>query len=289
MKRIATLTTALAITGSFLLAPAASADPSVSVTSNGVPVQPGGVGQYNQDINIDIDGCLTPQGDPAYIGYFLDWVSPAGDPEQFEAQTGAGGGMHLTATIGLREVDQQMSLNWYCSTTPVTSATDPAILWLSPEFTQTIAAGDLNGGAAAPKVTGKASPTSGVRPGAKTVTAKAATATGAVSMTIDPDALPLVDKMGINGASAARIKAQVDAKVKPSDLERLIAWLLGRKPAEPTSAQYVTAAFQVTDGKAPSAKVMKPYVDRLDKGQLRVAVVEDIALSVKSASYWNKR
>ena len=30
------------------------------VTSNGVPIQDGGVGQYNQDINIDIDGMGMP-------------------------------------------------------------------------------------------------------------------------------------------------------------------------------------------------------------------------------------
>lgn len=309
MKRISVLATALTVAGSALLMPTvASANPVISVTSDGSPIDPGTVGGYEQPVHIDINGCTTDAGDPGYIGYFLTWAN--GDPgEQFEALTGTGGTMSVDTTIPLQPVEKVMDLNWYCSDAPVSDGPEAApysVLYLSPTYTYTLAA---DPGAGANRLSASATSSlrtrSAKKSAAKNTVAKklaakkssvAAKVSGAVTVpgsalqvTTDPNALPTIDKMGITGPNAAALKAKVDKRANDNlAVARLIA-ALSRKPAPtPTSAQYVTAAFQVLAGKAPAASAMSPYVSQLDEGGFRVNTVEDIALTKHNAAFYNK-
>ncbi len=311
MKRIAALATAAAVAGGTLLVPvAASADPVITITSEGAPLDPGTVGGYEQPIHIDIVGCTVDDEGlvPGYIGYFLAWGNE--EPgEQFEALTGPGGALVLEATVPLEDTEKVLDLNWYCSDAPVGEDGDYSILYLSPTYTYTIAADPA---AAAPvllrstttstapvgrRIAGRSALQTipGVSPLAPSAGSARASVTGdvsptgsAVEVTTDPNALPSIDRMGITGAKAAALKAKVDKRANDNlAVARLLA-ALTRKPAPtPTDAQYVTAAFQVLAGKAPAAPTMAPYVDQLADGGFRVNVVEDIALTKQTAAHYN--
>lgn len=97
---------------------------------------------------------------------------------------------------------------FYCSTAPVTSldpsnpSANPDILWVSGMYERTLMEAD----------------------------ARAASSGGSGPMvTIDPDALPRVDRMGIHGEEAAALKADVDAAVDDvAALDRLYGAFFGR-------------------------------------------------------------
>ncbi|QXC62125.1 hypothetical protein KSP35_04765 [Aquihabitans sp. G128] len=319
MKRISVLATALALGGAAVLAPGtASADPIISVTSNGSPVVDGGVGVYNQAISIDIEGCVTDAGDPAYIGYFLTWLD-GGQGEQFESITGAGGSLHLDAQIGLNDTDKQLELNWYCAEGPLDGESEPAVLYLSPTFAYTVAAAPTEARALRSTSSLRTATASAALKPTRSAVAKARKAAprrkvgvarrtsaaanvkalrnlgattepvGAVSMTVDPNALPQIDRMGIHGAEAAALKVKADAReVLNVKAKNLLAALQHKPQAPATNSDTVTAAFQTLTGRSPSAAAARPFIDRLDAGDLKVSVVEDIALTVHTAGYYNR-
>ena len=97
-------------------------------------------------------------------------------------------------------------------------------------------------------------------------------------MSVDPNALPSIDRIGIFGPQAAALKARVDA-------------VYAKLPAAPgisPSRRYVDAIVRVIGGHW-NEKNTQPYVTRLANGGLRVEVIEDMALQVHPAAYWNAR
>ncbi|MEZ5178760.1 MAG: hypothetical protein R2746_10905 [Acidimicrobiales bacterium] len=287
MKRFTALATSLVAAGSILLPTAASASPWVTATSNGNPVD-GTTGQPGTPILIEGTGCDNTGG-TAVMGLF---VSPNGDPWnapveeeliQIEKPVDETGAFTWEVTIAPENDNGVFTNRWYCATEPVAALRDAAVTWVSPPASITIegAGSSLDPGAEAPKrVVAK-----------RMAVAKAAAPAPAPSVRIvmDPDALPAVDKIDILGPQAADLKAKVDKRAKiDNGIDRLFAWLLGRDAPQVTSADYVDAAFGVVGGRKPSAQVVKTYADRLDAGELKVQVVEDIALTQKPASFWNK-
>lgn len=283
MKRITALATSVVVAGSVLLPTAASASPWVTATSSGVPVE-GGTGQPGLPIDIEGTGCDNTGG-TAVMGNFVamsdPWtLEPGGPAGQNEFAVDAEGGFTWDVVISADDPIGTVVNRWYCATAPVTSLQDAAVTWVSPTATITIETTGTGEGAAPTKRTA----------GKRTVATKAASGTTVVKLTMDPDALPAIDKVDILGPQAARLKAKVDDRAKLNNgVDRVFAWLLGRGTPRVTSADYVDAAFDVVGGKKPSAKVLKGYADRLDAGELKVQVVEDIALSQKPASHWNKK
>ena len=127
---------------------------------------------------------------------------------------------------------------------------------------------------------------SGSKSGSKSA-APTVTTTTTAHGTVDPDALPAVDKLNIVGSRAASLKARTD----------LVEWFtaprrLGRNTAPRTTAEdvhYVRSAFIALSGRTPSAKVAAGYAAQLSSGQTRVKVVEDIALSINpNPRFWNR-
>jgi len=298
MNRLATIATSLTVAGTVLLGTAAGADPAVHLTSSGLPVTSGGGADYGQVVDLSVTGCLTPGGDPGYVGQFVNWTAdPGGTPIHFETITDEAGSLSVQSTTPLLDTTQNMDLTWYCSTTPVTTTSDPNIIWLSPTFDYTIAAAPEGARAGAANKSVTMSKTSSKAKASKTPTTKTPTATvspapkgGAVTMTVDPNALPKVDKMGIVGAKAAALKSKVDRQITVNHrLDALVQYLTGRKPAPISNAEYVDTAYKVITGKDASSKVEKPSIARLDAGDLRVQVIEDIALTQHDAAWWNKR
>ena len=57
--------------------------------------------------------------------------------------------------------------------------------------------------------------------------------------------------------------------------------------ASTASISYVTAAFQALSTRTPTAAQVNRLASELDFGTIRYAVVEDTALSLKAASFWN--
>jgi hypothetical protein len=284
MKRTTVLATSLVLAGSILLPTAAAADPWVSATSNGVDVD-GTTGSPGLPIRIEGTGCDNAGG-TAVMGLF---VSPAGDPWarpigeeliQIEHPVDAQGAFTWDLVIEDENDTGTFTNRWYCATEPVTAMRDAAVTWVSPPASMTIEdGGPIAGGAGA-----------AVRMVAAKATAPAAAPT--VRITMDPESLPAVDEVGIQGPVAARLKDRVDDRAELNGaLSRLVNWLFGRKPvaAKPTSEEYVAAAFQTVAGRAPSSRAMALYVERLEAGELKVQVVEDIALTQASASWWNRR
>ncbi|MCU1496154.1 MAG: hypothetical protein JWM47_107 [Acidimicrobiales bacterium] len=284
MNRFAALATTLTIAGSALLAPAASADPSLLVSSGGQTIGQGSTAQVGQIIDYKATNCKSDAGVAGYIGQFVDFPDrPEIGTEQFEAQTSPDGSFDLQFEIPEMPQPQHLDVHWYCSSVPVTSMQGAGFLWMSPTVEITIQA------AAAPEVA-----TLNLR-SATSRTATKATASSnekPVTVTMDPNALPLIDKLGIVGAKAAPLKAKVDAKVELQFQQKNANLAKQRKPLvskDDSNATYVKAAFLVVGGKAnPTAAMMAPYIARLDGGALRVQIVEDIALTKSPAKTWNK-
>lgn len=279
MKRFTALATTLVVAGSVLLPTAASADPWVTATSDGIDVD-GTTGPTGMSLQIQGSGCSNTGG-TAVMGLF---VSPDGDPWlrpieeeliQIELPVDTEGAFAWDVVIAHENGLGTFTNRWYCATEPVTAMRDGAVTWVSPPASLTIEQGTPVAGKSANR------------------TAKAAASTPAtVSITMDPDGLPAVDKVDIKGKVAARIKNEVDQQVRRDNRsDRKSKGGSHHKPNAATraSAEYVAAAFETITGRTPSAKVMKPFAARLDDGGLKVQVVEDIALTENSAAWWNRR
>lgn len=220
------IATAAAIAGTTLLAPGiASADPVFSGEVDGQSIINNDQTMVGNEVMLSGQDCMNPSpGDPAYFGEFVSMsedplVSPgtASIPFEEEVMTGSFEQAMMTDenSVGTYYV------RWYCSTASQpavgTVGTNPDLLWVSDLYTFEImmAPGDARSGA----------------------DAKAGAAS---SITIDPDGLPAVDRMGIHGDRAADLKAVVDYKAKNiATAQRLYSAFLGR-PADSAGLTYWT-------------------------------------------------
>lgn len=282
MKKPGLKLATLALAGALAIPSIAGAQASFTVKLDGAPVVSGQTGERGQSVDIGAAGCIDPNTQlPGYIGEF---VSLDGDPAlgydtfQFgETLTDSAGNFDINVVIPMDGDLGTFYARWYCASTPVTDIFAEEMLWVEPLMTMEIQS--AAGGTPAGRSTNG---TKGYTPSAASLT-----------ITVDPNSLPAVDRMGIPGAQAAKLKGKVDVAagnlVKVNDF---INWLLRRpvQTARPsTNAEYVTAAFATLTKKVPTAKVMKPYVQRLDAGQIRVQVVEDIALTAHDAAWWTRK
>lgn len=290
MKR-ARIGAAALVIGSILAAPAvAMADPWVSATTNGTSLGEGGhTGTLGEIVTIAGSGCTNPEpGQPAYMGQFVGLSDPLTDPGawKIEFETDASGGFEWETPM-VADATTYYG-RWYCSTTPIDSL-DQADLWVSPvawmtfsEATTPVAARQgMAVGAKASKVQLASVRTVAAEPGGSSF-----------ELVVDPDALPVVDRMGIVGPKAAQLKDTVDRTAAASNkVAKFFAFLSGRKVKDTSvsNADYVKTSFVLLTGKNPSAKAMEPFVARLDAGGLKVQVVEDIALTAHNAAWWNGR
>lgn len=283
----------LTLTGAAALAPisTAGADPTVTASSGGVSItESGGISQ-GQAVDIVGTGCYV-EGVPTYSGEF---VSGAGDPlsneafQPYETQNELDGSFAWSFNVPEDNGVGTAYARWYCSSEPATTLAGPK-LWVGPLVTMTMSAGE------APNRTTALRTTSAART-SKASASKTATTSGVtMTMTTDPDALPAVDLLGITGDKAAKLKAKVDAQyAKDSKGLVLLKKLLGRN-AEigkfldgELQKQYVNTSASVLGAKKLPGKATKAYADRLAAGEIRVAIVEDIALTVKPASWYNAR
>jgi hypothetical protein len=284
------------LVGAILAAPAAAmADPWISASTSGTTYSEGGnSGVLGDTITIVGTGCTNPvSGQPAYMGEFVSLSDPMTDPQamKFEFETDASGGFEWE--IPMVADSTTYYARWYCSTTPLESL-DQADLWISPLAWMTFE--EPTSPAAAVQATSamtiKSAKSAGNVQLASVRTAAAPSPAPKVEIASDPDALPAIDQMGIVGSKAAQLKGTVDWTANASNaLNRFFALLSGKKVKNTgvSNTDYVKTAFTVLTGKTPSAKVMAPYVARLDAGGLKVQVVEDIALTARNAAWWNAR
>ena len=54
------------------------------------------------------------------------------------------------------------------------------------------------------------------------------------------------------------------------------------------AANYVATAFLATTGRVGSPRAMAPFVEQVEDGAYKVQVIEDIALTARPASWWNR-
>lgn len=293
MKKVRFAAASLAVAGTSLLAPTmAGADPWVVGSSQGAPVLDGATGALGQTLVINGAGCDNASG-TAVMGQFAALnADPAtvepGTALQIELPVDASGSFEWTTTIPLDNPVGQLQSRWYCATAPVSGLDDPSLMWVAPVFELTIEEGPAG---AAPNA-------SLASTGGQRSTSAATASSAGPTFTVDPDALPLVDRIGIPGATAAKLKAKVDAQMA-ADAKARAALAKALKKVDPkraaelrrpaTNEDYVRTAYQVLLGKAAPKKALAQHRGRLDQGVIRVQVVEDIALSAHSAAWWNRK
>ncbi len=271
----------LALVGGLLSPLVAGADPIVSVTSGGSPVTEISTGELGQPIAISIVGCIDPLTElPGYVGLFTGREDPVVVTgwQVAEAPANESGGIEADLSIPLDNGTGSFFSRFYCSSAPVTDVDSPEMLWVAPLMTM-----DIQSAQARRVRVSK----DGI------VNSGATTGSSDLQVTVDPNSLPAVDRMGIPGAQAAKLKVRVDsASSALVKVNLFIDWLFRRNPPATrasTNTEYVTAAFATLTGKVPAARVMAPYVARLDAGQVRVQIVEEIALTAHSASWWIRK
>ncbi|MFN8018615.1 MAG: hypothetical protein U0P45_10875 [Acidimicrobiales bacterium] len=300
MNRFTAITTAAIAAGTLLFAPAAHADPTFSITANGTTVGDGIVLGTGTTITHPATGCLDGQGNPGYVGEFLTWLdAPDAPTSQSELPTEADGSFRLEITM--EDLQQPMHLNvaFYCSSAPITSPSDAAILYLTPTYDVTVDPTQSGSHMARSTAVATSPAPKAQRHGffatmGRQAPARAAAGSSTIdvgTMTVDPDALPPVDRLGITREPAAALKAKVDARYRIQQrVDGLVRKVLGR-PAATAAEQdraYVDAAFDVVGGRPPAKATVDAFAARLDAGALRVSVVEDIALTKAPASHWNR-
>lgn len=271
---------ALLIAGSSILAPAvAHADPVISAPS-------GTTFQIGNDVNIVGSSCVAPGGAQTYGGVF---ARIGDDPTYYhgmERATVDGTFQWSGSSDDMPAGD--LEFTFYCSTAPLTTLdlSNPDLLWVSAPYHRTFVAPAARTTSAL-KAAKSTKATKATKSTKAKRSKKAAKATKAAAkpnvatpvLAVDPGALPLVDRIGINGRHAADLKAQIDAHAAEGST--------GASSSRMTNQHYVTAAFQVIAKKQPAASVMQPFVDQLDAGETRVQVFENIALTKHDAAWWN--
>lgn len=310
MNRSRTAVAALAFGCASIIAPAAaSANPWVDVVASGTltPLD-GTAGSVGQEIIVTGTDCVSPEpGAPTYMGEFaaVD-VDPLTNPSVhiFETATDELGAFQWDVTIPVGTTSGRYITRWYCSTAPVTSLDDPSMLWVSPALWM-----DISDAPAAPaarmQTVQKASSAAKATPLATRATSgklakqqRAATPDPAASVALvaDPDALPAIDRVGITGPKAAALKAKVDtAYNRDARGLEFLKKLAGRNTKAVATIdrlldqQYVATAERVLGVKRLAPAKARALGERLDAGEIRVNVVEDLALMVRDAAWYNAR
>lgn len=242
MHRSRTLA-AIALAGTTLLAPTV-AGASYWVTAS--VDHHGGTGHIGQSVSIDSGGCLVGPGQGGWVGQF---VSAVGDPLtspnqlQFIDQADSNGDWSLELVIPEEAEPGTHRSRWFCAAEPVTSIDDEAMLLVSPEWTFTIQDPEP-------------------RAGRKTAGA------GRVTVSVDPDALPAVDRMGIHGEVAAKLKDRVDARRESlATAHRLMSAFLNRQPERAGLAHWSGQVEKVGPA-ATAEQIAKAAEFRLGRGAL---------------------
>ncbi|WP_421119700.1 hypothetical protein ACE2AJ_20485 [Aquihabitans daechungensis] len=337
-SRILASTTLAVALGLTALAPtAASGDPIIS----GPTEQTQEVGS---EAYISGSGCVAPGNAQTYGGVYFripsipewsDWHKGVEVP----ATDGEFG--WLGGTAGFQATDIQFT--FFCSTAEMPEETldplDSDFLWVSAPYTRTFVEAAPNRAAATTslQITGSPSGTASV----SRMTTASATSDEQLFQ-VDPESLPVVDRIGITAAPAAALKAKVDdnadviAKTEnffrafygrtatdaelslnvrrfrmgKSDMtvanslavrsdflfsgNRITATKEALATATSASFQaahadenYVIAVFSTLAGRTPTASEADEFTAQLAGGSPKVQVVENIALTVDSASYWN--
>jgi hypothetical protein len=308
MKRALAGVTMASVLAIGAMAPAAGADPWVEFRSEGQPLVDGGTATLGQPLEITGGSCDPSSGqavmgqftsavdDPAFVGEEMQW--------KIELPVDELGSFDWSLAIPEENSVGTFYARWYCATAPVESLFDPEIVWVAPLATMTIEPAAPGAPLGAVRrtdfqvraTTGADLVRSGLAavPGLRTAVAAATPEdTGTVGFELDPDALPLIDRVGIRGPEAAALKERVDADVRALEASRAaLAARLGRTPlAEAlrrpiTDTEYVTLASVELTGRRPSTPVLRQHVTDLANGQLKVKVVEDLALAHRSVDWW---
>ncbi|MGN6692756.1 MAG: hypothetical protein ACTHN0_01135 [Aquihabitans sp.] len=292
----------LALAGTAALAPTAvaGADPVIGVSSGGVPVSEAGTIGRGQALDIVGSGCASPTpGQPTYSGEF---VSGAGDPwsnpaiQPFETVNTEDGSFSWSLTVPEDNFVGTVYARWYCSTSPASELSGD-MLWVGPLMSMNMSEGAVANRTASFAAKATTSTKTAAKTSSKAATTAAAGSNGGgMTVTVDPDALPVVDRLGITGDKAAKLKAKVDAQYARDALGlQLLKKLVGRN-AELNKVldyelqkQYVNTSASVLGAKKLSGKQVNGYADRLAAGEIRVTIVEDIALLVHPAAWYNAR
>lgn len=309
--RAVTMTAAATALSIGAMAPLAGADPWVEFRSDGEPLVDGGTLDLGQPLEITGGACEATEG--AVMGQFVSAVDdPAfvGPDEQWkiELPVDETGAFEWDLTIGAENDLGTFWARWYCASSPVDSLFDPQILWVGPAMSMTIQDGGgiqpaMAGGTTvrfARATTTTAAAVTPMRRIGRAIAASvgapeepAATSEASLRVDLDPDALPLVDRVGIDGPTAARLKDRVDDRVDALEAarralaDRLGNGALARALRQPVSdTEYVTLAYRELTGRTAGNKAMREAVDELGHGHLRVQVVEDIALTRHDAAWW---
>lgn len=287
--------TGIALVGSLTIGiGAAGADPLLEVTAGASTIGDGAVLEAGQEVVYSASGCLTPGGAPGYVGIYTSFDGdPAAEgprPPDGEVLADAQGNFQWVAgTVKATDEVGTIYVRSYCASSPVTSWNDPAMLYGAELMRVTTgAAGGANQARAA-------SGAGAMRSGADakqatssnaTVTSKARSTSNSeaplVSTWVDPNALPSVDRIDITGPRASALKTRTDL------VFRLGGDKVHAAPTASSNRRYVKAAYLALGLQRPSTKMLDRFAAKLDDGQTRVRVVEEIALAINpKPAAWN--
>lgn len=178
----------------------AMADPVVTTSMGYVPT----AGARGDVFDVMASGCLNLGGDAYFGGYIINTERP--EPV-FAADLTTDGTWkaHIDLTGAPLET---LTTYAYCAKGPVSSPTDDNMLWVSAPYTFTVS-DQMDS-----RMSFRAGRTAQIDEQA---------------LTVDPEALPTVDRMGIGGDAAAALKAKVDAHVSTvGQISRLYRTFFGR-------------------------------------------------------------
>ena len=222
-------------------APAFS-DPVTSTSLGYIPTS----GQIGESFDVMIDGC-TNGGNPVYMGGYMTTTGSTDAPVLVSDLSTTGSWTRHVQLDSVPGLD--VEVHAFCASAPVTSIDDPNVLWISAPLHFTVVD--------TPNV---------MRANATASPAVISAATSPLS--VDPDALPLVDRMGIPGAQAAALKVQVDSNV--------------------TTVGQVSRLFQTFFGRPASTSDLQYWVSRLDKHTSVTTIANKFAASSEFKRLYGK-
>ena len=255
-------------------------------------------------------GCVIA-GQPAEASVFTygpgSWTEGQLDGGQlaFQTEAGDGGSWDWNPTISTEAPEGQHLVRFTCSEGPVDSPAE-VTNWVSGDYVISVVYPEA--------------PSSSRTSKSRTSSTSTAAQDPHVSIGIDPDALPLVDNIGLSGARAAQLKSQVDPHVAAvSTVTRYYKAFLNRLPkraeldtwvprlesgttgttlanalaADPKfatiAAKYsngnlVNAAYKRVLGRTPTAEESASAIRALVAGKTRTAYVKSVADSAEAVS-----